>query len=110
MKDIISFSDFTKLELVVGTVAEAAPIPDSNKLLKLLVDVGSEKRQIIAGIQKSYAAESLIGKQIVIVANLEPRSLAGLPSQGMLLAAHGENGLPILLQPEKLAPNGSAVS
>lgn len=122
MKPVISFADFDKIELKVGTVLEAEAVEDSNKLVKLLLDLGSpdssatadssgtEKRQIIAGIRKSYEPEKLIGTQIVVVANLEPRALAGLESLGMVLAAHDENGLPVVLHPEKAVPNGSEVN
>jgi len=112
MKPIISFEDFAKLDLRAGTVISAEAVPDSAKLVKLEVELGIElgKRQIVAGIQKAYSPENLVGKQIVIVANLEPRKLAGLESQGMLLAAHSGDGAPILLQPEKVAPNGNTIS
>lgn len=110
MKPVISFADFDKIELKVGTILEAEAVENSNKLVKLLLDLGSEKRQIIAGIRKSYEPEKLIGMQIVVVANLEPRTLAGLTSQGMVLAAHDENGLPVVLYPEKAVPNGSEIS
>jgi len=109
-KPLISYEDFSKLDLRIGTVLEVELVADSSKLLKLLVSIGEEKRQIIAGIQKSYAPESLIGRQILLIVNLEPRKLAGLESQGMILAAHAEDGSPILLFPEKAAPNGSTVS
>lgn len=110
MKDIIPFADLEKIELRVGTVLEAEAVKDSHKLIRLLVDLGGEKRQIIAGIRKSYQASDLAGKQIVVVANLEPRTLAGLESQGMVLAAHDAEGLPIVLMPEKQVPNGSSVN
>lgn len=112
MKPIISFEDFARLDLRVGTITTAEVVPDSAKLVKLEVELGIElgKRQIIAGIQKAYSPENLVGKQIVIVANLESRKLAGLESQGMLLAAQAEDGSPILLQPDKSAPAGSVVS
>lgn len=109
-KQVIPFPDFDKVELRVGTVLAAEAVENSNKLLKLSVDLGTEKRQILAGIRKSYTPEEMIGTQIVIVANLEPRALAGLESQGMVLAAHDEAGLPIVLRPNTQVPNGSEVS
>lgn len=109
-KPVISFEEFDKTELKVGTVLAAEGVESSNKLVKLSVDLGGEKRQIIAGIRKSYQPEQLLGMQIVVIANLAPRSLAGLESQGMVLAAHDEAGLPIVLRPERSAPNGSDIS
>lgn len=105
----INFDEFKKVELKVVKVLEAERVEGSEKLLKLQVDLGSEKRQIVAGIGKVYDPEFLIGKEIVIVANLEPRTLMGLESQGMVLAASGESG-PIVLFPEKEVAPGSSIS
>lgn len=112
----ISFDEFKKVELRVARVLEAERVEGSEKLLKLQVDLGESdlatligiKRQIIAGIGKVYTPENLIGKQIVIVANLEPRKLMGLESQGMILAASGQDG-PVILMPEKEVPLGSNI-
>jgi len=98
---MISYDDFQKLDLRVAKILEAEKIKGSEKLLKLQVDLGEEKRQIVAGIGKAYLPENLIGKQIVIIANLEPRVLLHAESQGMLLAASDEKGSPVLLMPEK---------
>ncbi len=107
---MISFDDFKKLDLKVVKIIEAEKVENSEKLVKLLINLGNkEERQIIAGIGKAYEPQDLIGKKIIIVANLEPRFLMGLESQGMLLAASGENG-PVLLVPEKDVESGSAVS
>ena len=97
---MINIDDFKKVELKVAKVVSAERVEGSEKLLKLVVDLESEKRQIIAGIGKTYEPESLVGKQIVIVANLEPRFLMGLESQGMVLAANSESG-PVLVMPDK---------
>ncbi len=103
---MISFEDFQKIELKVGKVLAAERIESSAKLLKLQVDLGeSDLRQILAGIGKVYTPEELIGKQVVVVANLEPRMLMGLESQGMVLAASSENG-PVVLAPEKEVLSG----
>jgi methionyl-tRNA synthetase len=83
----ISFDDFMKVDLRVATVLEAAPHPNADKLLVLQVDLGDEKRQILAGIRAYEQPEDLVGRQIVVVANLAPRKMRGLESQGMLLAA-----------------------
>lgn len=105
---MINFEEFKKVELRVVRILEAERVEGSEKLLKLQVDLGTEKRQIIAGIGKAYAPENLIGKEITIVANLEPRILMGLESQGMVLAASGENG-PVMLCPEKDVLPGATI-
>jgi len=105
----IDITDFMKVKLQVGRVLEAEAIADSDKLLKLQVVIGEEKRQIVAGIRKSYTPEDLIGRQVIVVMNLKPAKLRGHESQGMLLAADGPDGQAILLQPEAEAPEGSSV-
>ncbi len=85
--DIIKYDDFAKLDLRVVNIKEASRVEGSDKLLQIKVKMGAEERQIIAGIGKSYEPDELVGRNIVIVANLEPRKLMGLESQGMLLAA-----------------------
>jgi methionyl-tRNA synthetase len=92
----ISIDDFAKVELRVAQILVAERIPKADKLLRLEVDLGTEKRQILAGIAEHYAPEKLIGRKIVIVANLAPRKMRGLESQGMLLAASLEGGAPVL--------------
>lgn len=83
----IQYDDFAKLDLRIATVLECKPHPNADKLLVLQIDLGTEKRQICAGLRLHYQPEQLIGKQIIVVANLEPRTMRGEPSQGMLLAA-----------------------
>ncbi|MDO8493620.1 MAG: methionine--tRNA ligase subunit beta [bacterium] len=109
IKPTISFEDFAKVDLRVGTIISADDLEDSNKLLKLVVDIGTEKRQIIAGVKKFYKVEDLVGRQIVIVANLEPKSLAGYESQGMLLAASNDEDGPVVLLPEKSVADGASI-
>jgi len=109
MSDIIKYDDFKKVELRVGTIKKAEDIEGADKLLKLEVDLGKEtgKRTICAGIKKYYKKEDLIGKQIVVVVNLEPRKMKGLESQGMLLAAvSDDDSKVILLSPDKKADSG----
>lgn len=106
---MINFEEFKKVYLRVAKVVAAEAVEGSDKLLKLQVDLGDEKRQIVAGIAKQYKLEELIGREIVVVANLEPRVLFGLESQGMLLAAGGENG-PVLLRPDQDVPTGARIS
>ncbi|HEX9880785.1 MAG TPA: methionine--tRNA ligase subunit beta [Candidatus Binatia bacterium] len=106
---MISIEEFRKLELKVATIRQAEPHPNADRLLVLRIDLGSEERQLVAGIRGHYAPEDLIGKQIVVVANLEPAKLRGVESQGMLLAAVDDGGI-VILTPEKRVKTGSRVS
>ena len=108
IKETISFDEFLKLDLRIATVLEAEKVAGTDKLVKLQLDLGREKRQIIAGIAKVYTPESLVGKQIVIVANLEPRKMRGEMSQGMLLATGTEETVTLLI-PEKPSIPGDTV-
>ncbi|MET0754091.1 MAG: methionine--tRNA ligase [Pyrinomonadaceae bacterium] len=108
-ENFISIDDFIKVELRVGQILEAERVPKSDKLLRFMVDVGEENpRQILAGIAEHYEPEKLIGKKIVVVANLKPRKLRGLESQGMVCAASvGEEGKPVLATFDEDVPNGA---
>jgi methionine--tRNA ligase beta chain len=106
---MISIDEFRKIELRVATIRSAEPHPNADKLMVLQIDLGSEQRQICAGIRSHYTVEELVGRQIVVVANLETAKLRGLDSQGMLLAASDE-GRVIMLTPEKSVQAGSKVS
>jgi methionyl-tRNA synthetase len=92
----ISIDDFTKIELRVGLVKIAERVPKSDKLLRLEVDIGTETRQVLAGIAEAYSPETLVGRKVVIVANLAPRKMRGLESNGMIVAASLEGGKPVL--------------
>jgi methionyl-tRNA synthetase len=92
----ISIDDFVKVELRVAQVKVAERVKNSDKLLRLEVDLGTEIRQIVAGIAEAYAPETLVGRKVVIVANLAPRKLRGLESNGMIVAASLEDGQPVL--------------
>lgn len=105
---MITYDDFQKLEMCIGTVEKAIRVEGADKLLSLTVNIGDEKRQIAAGIAESYSPEDLEGKQIVILKNLEPKTIRGVESQGMLLAADVA-GKPFLLVPEKNVPDGAEV-
>jgi methionyl-tRNA synthetase len=107
----IEYDDFAKVQLRVGRVVEAERVPKADKLLRLVVDLGDEKRQILAGIAQQYAPEEMIGKNIVVVANLAPRKLRGLESQGMLLAASPSADAPAaaLLTVDADVPPGSVI-
>jgi methionine--tRNA ligase beta chain len=105
---MITFDEFKKVELRVGKILEAARVEGSDKLLKLSVELGeATPRQIVAGIGKFYAPEALLNKQIIIAANLEPKTLMGLESQGMVLACGAEEA--ILIVPDKDTVPGSLV-
>ena len=106
---MISIDEFRKVELKVATIKSAEPHPNADKLMVLQIDLGAEQRQICAGIRNQYAPEELVGKQIIVVANLETAKLRGLESQGMLLAASDEDRI-IILTPEKPVQAGSKVS
>lgn len=88
---------FARLDLRVGKVIDAQRVEGSRKLIKLIIDLGSERRQILAGLAEYYKPEELLGRFVIVVANMEPRVMFGLTSQGMLLATCGERGKPLLL-------------
>ena len=104
----ISIDDFRKIDLKVATIRSVEAHPNADKLLVLQIDLGGEQRQICAGIRNSYTADELVGKQIIVVANLETAKLRGMESQGMLLAASDE-GRVILMTPEKPVQSGAQV-
>ena len=106
---MINIDEFRKLELRVGVVKNAEAHPNADRLLVLKVDLGTEERQIVAGIRAHYQPEELIGRQVVVVANLEPAVLRGVESQGMVLAASDE-GRVVVLTPEKAVGPGAKVS
>jgi methionine--tRNA ligase beta chain len=109
MSEEISFSEFQKIDLRVGKIIEAKAIPNSKKLIKILVDFGAEKRQAVAGLLKYYKPEDLVGKKCVFLLNLQRRMLAGVESQCMILAAEDEAGNVTVLQPEKDIAEGSKI-
>jgi methionyl-tRNA synthetase len=105
----IAFDDFAKLDLRVGTVLECIKMPKADKLLQFLIDDGMSKRTIISGIAAWYKPEDLVGKQVCFVANLEPRKLKGVESQGMLLSVEDTDGTLSLIQPPKNVTSGSRI-
>lgn len=113
-KPIITYDDFAKLELRVATIIAAEPHPNADRLLKLQIDLGTEQRQICAGIKQYYDPTTLVGRQVVVVVNLQPRMIRGEVSNGMALAASvgqmGEIQDVVLLAPVKPVPPGSSVS
>ncbi|MHC4563585.1 MAG: methionine--tRNA ligase subunit beta [Planctomycetota bacterium] len=110
-KPIIKFDDFAKLDLRVATIVEVAEHPNADRLWVLKVDLGGEQRTLCAGIKAFYSPEALLGKQIVVVANLQPRKVRGIESKGMLLAASaGEKEDVVVLALDRPVPPGSSVS
>ena len=105
---MITFDDFKKLDIRIGRVTAAEKVEGTEKLLRLEIDLGTEQRQIVAGIAESYLPDQIVGKQIPLVVNLETRKLRGVESQGMILAADVE-GNAVLLHPERDVPPGSLV-
>jgi methionyl-tRNA synthetase len=109
IKNRVSYEEFSKLDLRIAEILEVEKIEGSNKLLKLRVDIGKEKRQLVAGISKYYSPEELIGKKLIMVANLEPATIFGVESNGMILAASNDKGDLSLSTIEKDIDNGSRV-
>lgn len=108
---MINYDHFSAMELRVATITVAERVEKSDKLIKLQLDLGEfGARQIVAGIGKAYEPEQLVNTQIIIVANLEPRALMGIESNGMLLAARDESEKPVLLRPERPVPPGSKIN
>jgi len=102
--ETISIEEFAKLDLRVGKVVNAQKVPGKDKLLALQVDIGTETRTVVAGIAQEFAPEELIGKQVVLVANLEPKRIGGIVSHGMILAAGEEKALAIVTLDREVPP------
>jgi methionyl-tRNA synthetase len=109
-KNIIEFDDFTKVDIRVGTVIEADNVAKSDKLLKLKVDTGLDKRTILSGISKFYSPEEILNKKVMVLINLKPRKMMGFESQGMLLLADDGDGNLSLMQPDSNISDGSVVA
>ncbi len=105
---MITFNDFKKLEIRIGKVLSAEKVEGTDKLMKLEIDFGTGKRQLVAGMAEFFEPNHLIGKEFPVLVNLEPRNFKGIESQGMVLAVDVD-GKPVLLQPEKEVPPGSIV-
>jgi methionyl-tRNA synthetase len=105
-----SFDDFSKMDIRIGTIIEAERVPKTDKLLKLLIDTGIDKRTVVSGIAGSYKAEEIIGQQVSILVNLAPRKIKGIESQGMILMAENSKGELSFVAPTKSdMNNGGAV-
>ena len=105
---MITFDDFKRLDIRIGKILSAERVEGTDKLLKLEIDLGTEKRQIVAGMAEFFEPAHIVGKGLPILVNLEPRKLRGIESQGMVLAVD-VGGKPILLQPEEEVPPGSII-
>jgi methionyl-tRNA synthetase len=105
----ISIDEFRSIDMRIATVTAAAAHPQADRLLVLTVDLGNEQRQLVAGIRAHYEPQTLIGKQIVVVANLQPAMLRGVESQGMLLAASDNEGRLAIVVPERPVATGAQV-
>lgn len=109
MKADISYDDFSKLDIRVGTILTAEKVAKTKKLLKLTIDTGIDKRTVVSGIAEFYSPENIIGKQVCILVNLEPRDIKGIKSQGMILMAENPSGELAFVLPEKLICNGGEI-
>ncbi len=104
MAETIGIEEFEKLDLRVGKVINAQKVPGKDKLLVLQVDIGTETRTVVAGIAQEFAPEELVGKQVVLVANLEPKRIGGVVSHGMILAAGDEKALALVTLDREVPP------
>jgi len=108
-KENVSFDEFGKMDLRVGTIIAAEKVAKTKKLLKLTIDTGLDQRTIVSGIAESFIPEALIGQQAMILLNLAPREIKGIQSQGMLLLAENADGSLALMQPGSAVRNGSSI-
>ena len=109
LKDPVTFDEFTKVDIRTATILEAEKVPKTTKLLKLTIDTGIDVRTIVSGIAEYYEPQSIIGKQISIVANLEPRKIKGIESKGMILMAEDRDGKLVMVTPSEKVGNGSPI-
>jgi methionyl-tRNA synthetase len=108
-KDVITYDDFDKCQFQVGLVLECEEVPKSKKLLKFKIQIGSQTRQILSGIKQYYKAEEMVGKRVMVLTNLQPREIAGMMSEGMILSAMDEDGNLAVMAPEKPMPAGTEI-
>lgn len=106
---MVTIDEFSKLDLRVATILNATPHPNADRLLVLEIDLGTERRQLVAGIRAHYTPEDLIGTQVVVIANLEAATLRGVRSEGMLLAASDADGNLAVVGPRRLLAAGAKV-
>lgn len=108
-KPFVSFEDFNKMDIRIATVKAAEKVAKTKKLLKLTIDTGVDTRTIVSGIAEYYSADEMVGKQVVVLINLEPRELKGILSEGMILMAQDANGKLVTIEPDNELPSGSTV-
>ena len=108
-KELVNFDDFSRIDIRTATILEAEKVPKTTKLLKLKIDTGIDIRTIVSGIAEYYSPEAIIGRQISIVANLEPRKIKGIESKGMILMAEDKDGRLVMVAPEDPVNNGSMI-
>ena len=108
-KEPVTFDEFSRIDIRTATILEAEKVPKTTKLLKLKIDTGLDIRTIVSGIAEHYDPETIIGKQISIVANLEPRRIKGIESKGMILMAEDKNGKLVMVAPADKVNNGSMI-
>jgi methionyl-tRNA synthetase len=106
----VSFAEFEKMDIRIGTILEAAPVPKTKKLLKFRIDVGTDVREIVSGIAEHFTPEELVGRQATVLANLEPREIKGVVSHGMILMTERADGKYLLVAPTEKIPNGKTVN
>jgi methionyl-tRNA synthetase len=109
VKPAISYDEFMKMDIRVGTILEAVKVPKADKLLQLLVDTGIDKRTVVSGIAEHFAPENIIGQQVSLLLNLEPRKIKGIESQGMILMAEDSDGKLKFVQPNEVVNPGAEV-
>ena len=105
----IGFDDFVKLDIRTATIVSAERVPKADKLLKIEVDLGDHKRTVVSGIAEHYSPDEIVGKQVSMLTNLEPRKIRGVMSQGMILMAEDKGGKLCFVSPEKTWDNGSTI-
>ena len=110
LKSTIQYDDFAKLDLRIGTIISAEKVEKADKLLKLQIDLGFETRTVISGIALHFKPEEIVGKQVTVVANLAPRKMRGIESNGMILMAEDQGGKLKFIAPDVETTNGSSVS
>lgn len=108
IKEQVSYDDFARLDLRVATILQAERVPKTDKLLHLKVDIGSEQRELVAGIAEHYQPEEVVGKQVLMLVNLEPRKIRGIESRGMILAVHSEGKLQLVIPQNPCSPGSTA--
>ena len=108
--EIVKFDEFKKMDLRVAKILEVEDVPGADRIYLITVDIGDEKRKIVAGIKPWYKKEELIGKNIVMIVNLEPKTIRGIESKGMLLATLFDNKLSILTTDKEEVPAGSKIT